>query len=162
MTPKEIVSGQFTLCQSLYEGAVKDLSEQDMRFQPFEGANHINWILVHLAVSEDSLIAAITGKPKRYSESLHKSFGGGSTCSPDDGMTKSEAWRMYAEQGTTTVEFIRTFPESRYDEAAPESLRSFFPTIGAVVGLMGTHPYWHVGQATSNRRALKKPMLFTP
>lgn len=161
MTPKDIVISQHTMCQSLYEKAVADLNEQDMRFQPFEGANHVNWILTHLAVSEDSLISKITGQPQRYSETLHKSYGGGSVCRSDDGMTKAEAWRMFAEQGKKTVEFVRTFPESRYDEAAPESLRSFFPKIGDVIGLLGAHPFWHFGQATINRRALKKPMLFS-
>ncbi len=161
MTPKDIVLNQLTSSQWLYEQALKDLSEQDTRFQPFPGANHVNWILAHLAVSEDSIIAKIAGKPPRYSDTLQKSFGGGSTCRADDGLTKADAWKMYSEQGRLTAELVRTFPESRYDEPAPESLRQMFPTVGAVVGLIGAHPFWHLGQVTFNRRALKKPMLFS-
>lgn len=160
MTPKDIVLNQHASAQWLYEGAVKELSDADCRYQPFDGANHVNWILAHLAVSEDSLISQITGHPKRYSEPLHKSYGGGSVCRADDGMTRAEAWKMYTDSAKMTVEFVKGFPESRYDEPAPENLRQMFPTIGAVIGLLGAHPYWHFGQVTFNRRALKKPMMF--
>ncbi len=160
MTPKDIVLNQYASAQWLYDTALKEMSDADCRFQPFDGANHVNWILAHLAVSEDSLISQISGQPKRYSEPLHKSYGGGSVCRADDGMTRAEAWKMYTDSAKRTVEFVKTFPESRYDEPAPETLRQMFPTVGAVIGLLGAHPYWHFGQVTYNRRALKKPMMF--
>ena len=160
MSPKDVVLSQLVMCHGLYENAVKDLSEQETRHQPFPGACHVNWILVHLAVSEDSMIAQLTGKSNRLSEDLHKRYSGGSQCLAEDGSTRTEAWKLFTEQGKLTVEFIKTFPESRYDEAAPEKLRAFFPTVGSVVGLLGAHPYWHFGQVTFNRRALKKPLMF--
>lgn len=160
MSPKDIVLNQYASVQWLYEKAVTELGEADCRFQPFDGACHVNWILAHLAVSEDGMIAQITGQPKRYSEQLHKAYSGGSVCRADDGMTRAEAWKMYTDSAKLTVEFVKSFPESRYDEPAPESMRQMFPTIGAVVGLLGAHPYWHFGQVTYNRRAMKKPMIF--
>jgi hypothetical protein len=160
MSPKDIVLNQYASAQWLYESALKDLSDADCRFQPFTGANHVNWILAHLAVSEDSLIAKITGGPMRYKEALHKAYGGGSQCNADDGMTRAEAWKMYTESGRHTTEFVKSFAEARYDDPSPESLRQMFPTVGAVVGLLGAHPYWHFGQVTFNRRALKKPLMF--
>lgn len=160
MSPKEVVLNQLVMCHSLYESAVKDLSEADMRHQPFAGASHVNWILAHLAVSEDSMIAQLLGKENRLSPELHKNYSGGSVCRADDGLTKAEAWKLFTEQGKLTAEFIKTFPESRYDEASPEKLRGFVPTIGGVVGLLSTHPYWHFGQVTFNRRAMKKAPLF--
>lgn len=75
-------------------------------------------------------------------------------------MTKAEAWKMYTEQTKLTADFLRNFPESRYGEPAPAQMREMFPTIGHVIGVFGAHPYWHFGQVTLSRRALKKPMLF--
>ena len=160
MSPKEVVLNQLVMCQSLYDSAVKDLSEAEMRHQAFSGASHVNWILAHLAVSEDGMIAQLSGKPNRLSPELHKSYSGGSECRADDGLTKAEAWKLFTEQGKLTVEFIRTFPEAKYDEPSPEKLRGFVPTVGGVVGLLATHPYWHFGQVTFSRRSLKKAMLF--
>ncbi len=160
MTGREMVLAQLGMVQGLYDQAVKDMSEQDVKFQPFPGACHVNWILAHLAVSEDGMIAGITGKPKRYAEALHKAYSGGSQPKPDDGMSKAEAWKMYTESCHSTVEFLKSFSESRYADPAPESMRQFFPTVGHVIGLIGAHPYWHFGQVTFNRRALKKPLLF--
>lgn len=160
MSPKDIVLNQWLMAQNLYEGAIKDMSDEDTRHQPFAGASHVNWILTHLAVSEDSMIAQLLGKSNRLSADLHKNYSGGSQCRTDDGLTKAEAWKMYTEQGKLTVEFLKSFPEARYDDASPEKMRSFSPKAGGVVGLIGAHPYWHFGQVTFNRRALKKPLMF--
>jgi hypothetical protein len=160
MSPRDIVLSQWQAAQNLYQGAVKELSEQDTKHQPFPGASHVNWILAHLAVSEDGMIAQLTGKPNRLSAELHKCYSGGSQCQSDDGLTKVEAWKLFTEQGKLTEEFIKTFPEARYDDASPEKLRAFAPKVGSVVGLIGAHPCWHFGQVTFNRRALQKPLMF--
>ena len=159
MTPKDMVINQWQMAQNLYENAVKDLSDQDTRHQPFPGACHVNWILTHLAVSEDSMIAQLLGQSNRLSADLHKNYSGGSESRSDDGLTKAEAWKMFSEQGKLTLDFLKSFPEARYDDAAPEKLRSFFPKAGGVVGLLGAHPYWHFGQVTFNRRALNKGLI---
>lgn len=160
MTPRDIVINQLSMSHYLYDMASKDMSDADACYVPFKGANHLNWILCHMAVSEDSLISQIGGSAKRLSEKLHTQYAGGSTCTPDDGMTKAEAMTMYVEQGKLTLEFLRSLPEAKYNDAAPEKLRQNFPTVGAVVGLIGAHPFWHFGQLTMNRKALNKPSLF--
>ena len=58
----------------------------------------------------------------------------------EDGLTRAEAWKMFTEQGKLTIEFIKTFSESRMTEAVPEKVRGFFPTVGSVVALLGAHP----------------------
>jgi len=156
MTPKELVLNQLEAAKWLFDSFMKDFTDTDAAFQPAGGGNHLNWILAHLAVSEDSIIAKLSGRPRRLSEALHAAYGSGSTCKSDDGMTFAEARKMYNESHARTVEFVKGFDESRYDEKAPEGMPPLFPTAGAVVGLLGTHPFWHFGQLSVNRKMLGK------
>lgn len=159
MTPKQLVLNQFEASKFLFDSFMKDFSDADAAFQPCKGGNHLNWILVHMAVSEDDIIAKLTGQPKRLSDALHKNYGGGSECRADDGMTRAEAIKLYTESRNRTAEFVKTFDESRYDAKAPEGFPPIFPTVGAVVGLLATHPFWHIGQLTVNRKMLNKPKV---
>lgn len=159
MTPKDLILSQLGASQFLFESFTKDFSEQDAKFQPLPGGNHLNWILVHLAGTEDWVISTLTGQPKQLSEHLHKTYGGSSTCDANDGMTKAEAWKIFTQQRARTVDFIKTFPESRYNDPNPTSIQ-MFKKVGDMIGLLGTHPFWHFGQLSVNRRMLKKPPIF--
>lgn len=159
MTLKTLVLNQLESSKWLYDSFIADFTDDEARFQPSGGGNHLNWILAHLAVSADSMISKLTGNAKHLSEALHKEYSGGSTCRPDDGMTRAEAKRLYDEAHARTVAFVKSFEEARYDDKAPEGMPPLFPTAGSVVGLLATHPFWHFGQVTVIRNLLGKPRL---
>lgn len=159
MTAKDVLLKQLTDAQLVFENFTKDFSEEDARFQPAAGGNHLNWILMHLAVSADGILNAVTGEPKQLSEEVHKKYQGGSTCEPDDGMTRADAWKTFTDQHARTIASVKTLDESRYAEPNPTG-SEMFPTIGALVGLLAVHPFWHFGQLTVNRRMLGKPQVF--
>lgn len=159
MTAKDIILQQLGGSQYLFENFTKDFGEQDAKYQPFPGGNHLNWILVHLACTEDWVISTLTGRPKQLSEQLHKSYGGGSPCDAFDGMTKAEAWKVFTTQRARTVDFVNSYPESDYDQAAPSGF-AMFRKKGDLVSLIGSHPFWHFGQLSVNRRMLGKPAVF--
>ena len=159
MTAKELIINQLQTSKWLFDSFSRDFSDADAQVQPCENGNHLNWMFVHMAVSEDSMIATLTGQPKKLSESLHKSYGGGSTCKADDGMTRAEALKLFNEAHARTEEFVKNFDESRYGDMAPEGFPPLFPTVGGVIGLLGTHPFWHFGQLTVNRTMLNKPRI---
>ena len=160
MTPKQLIINQLESARFLFDNFMKDLTDGDAAFQPCEGGIHLNWILVHLAGSEDHMISQISGQPKRLSEALHKNYEGGSTCKADDGMTFAEARKLYNESCVRTMEFVKGFDEARYDDKAPEGYPPIFPNVGAIMGLIATHPFWHVGQLTVNRKLLGKPRIW--
>lgn len=158
MTVKDLVLNQLESSKWLYDKFVEDFTDEDARFMP-KGGNHLNWILAHLAVSEDSITAKLAGKPMQLSEALHKTYAGGTTCRADDGMTRAEALKLYNESHRRTCAFIKSFDESRLGDKSPEGMPPLFPTVGAVLGLLGTHPFWHFGQLTVIRNLLGKPRL---
>ena len=160
MTVKQLVLNQLQGSKFLFDSFSKDFTDADAQYQPPGEGNHLNWIFAHMAVSEDSIISKMSGSPKKLSEALHKSYGGGSACKADDGMTRPEALKLYGESHARTTEFVKNFDESRLDQKPPESFGEMFPTMGSVLGLLGTHPFWHIGQLTVNRTLLKKPKVF--
>jgi hypothetical protein len=54
---------------------------------------------------------------------------------------------------------LESFPEAELDSPAPESLRSFCPTMGHVFSLIANHPLMHAGQFVVVRRQLGKPIV---
>ena len=48
---------------------------------------------------------------------------------------------------------------SQWEKPTPDKIPDVFPTLGALWGIMGTHPYWHLGQLIAIRHMLKKPYL---
>ena len=49
--------------------------------------------------------------------------------------------------------------EAGLDSPTPEKLRSFFPTVGSVLFMAGSHEMMHAGQIATIRRKLGKPIV---
>ncbi len=160
MTSKDLLVSQMDASRWLFEQFTRDFSNEDAAFQPFEGGNHLNWMLVHLATTADWVISLLGSTPKKLSDDLHKNYGGGSQCRADDGMTRAEAWKIFSETHTRAVDFVKNFDDARLDDTAPPDVPPICQKVGHVLGLLGTHPFWHFGQLSVNRRMLKKPPAF--
>ena len=55
---------------------------------------------------------------------------------------------------------LASTPDADLDAPAPEKMRSYAPTIGAVFNTIGQHELMHGGQFVTVRRKLGKPVLF--
>lgn len=157
MTAKDVVLSQLRAAHWLYENFMKDMSDADMRYQPCPDGIHAVWMLMHLAVSNDRMIAGLSGQPKQMPAEIEVRYAGGSTCRADETLGKADAWKHFDAQMKRAIDFVSTFPESKYVDPAPPKMPPQFPTVGAVIGLLAAHPYWHFGQLTVNRRMLNKP-----
>ena len=159
MTARDMLLNQLQGGSFLYENFIKDLSDDDARFQPFPGGSHAIWLLMHVATTEDWVRSTLTGEPMALPAELHEKFSGRGECVPENTMTLADAWKLFSETRNRTMALVQEFPESRYEEPAPEGVPKFFPTMGAMLGLLGTHQFWHFGQLTFNRRMRNKKLL---
>ena len=162
-SPKDVILGQLQSGQTLIELLTQDLSDPDYFVVPTDGGNHIAWILGHIAWSEDSTVAAITGGSSRIPPSAQEPFKSGSTCVPDASMypSRKEIDELFRSTRAHGVEAIRVFDESRWDDPSPDDVpRDFFPTIGSLWAGQATHQFWHIGQMTVCRTAMGKKHLF--
>ena len=159
-SPKDVVGQQLTFGQTLFEMFTSDLSDAEYFIPAAEGTNHIAWVLGHVAQTEDWMVGLLTGAERTVSEDLQELFGGSSECSPDANKypPRKALDEMFRSNRARAIKAAQTADDSRWDDAPPEDglPKDFFPTLGSFWGMMGMHQFWHLGQLTTCRSAMKK------
>lgn len=158
-TPKDVVVAQLQTGRFLIEKFTEDLSDAEYFIQPVEGANHTGWILGHIATSEDWAVSVIAGTGQRIPQAMHELFGSKSSCITDASKypSRKQIDELFRDARARTGEALDTFDESKWNDPSPEAVpRDFFPTLGSLWGMQGAHQFWHIGQLTVCRVALKK------
>jgi hypothetical protein len=160
---KGVVLGQLEEGHTLIELLTKDLSEREYFRLPVKGANHIAWILGHIACTEDWAVAALTGSSQRVKRITHDLFGSGSTCVAHRSRypKRSEIDDLFRTARARTAEVLTAFDLVNWDDPSPDAMpNALFPTKGSVWARQATHQYWHIGQMAVCRVAMHKPRVF--
>ncbi len=159
-SPKDVVVQQLMFGQTLFEMFTSDLSNEEYFIPAAEGTNHVAWVLGHIAQTEDWMIGLLTGAERTVSEDLQELFGGSSECSPDASKypQRKELDDIVRSNRARAIRAAQTVDDSCWDDVAPEGglPQNFFPTVGSIWGLVGTHQFWHLGQLTTCRSVMKK------
>ena len=162
--PKDVILGQFQFGQMLLEKFTGDLSDAEYFQIPLPGANHVGWLMGHIACTEDWAAGLIAGNKPQIPEATHERFNGNSTCVADATLypSRTEIDEMFRNSRAKAIETLKAFDDSRWDEPAPEGApKDLFPTLGAIWNLQGTHQFWHIGHITVCRVALGKKRVLT-
>lgn len=160
---KKLLTQQLQSSQALYGMFLADFSDEEFFTPPCEKGNHAAWIMGHIAVSEDGISAALSGRDPKFPEDVRKKFEGGSKCVADASAypSRGEIMDMFETARAQLIKELEAYDESKWDDESPERFPTdFFPTKGSVWGLNGTHAFWHIGQLTVCRQALGKPSAF--
>lgn len=161
---RDVIRQQLSNGQMLIEKFTADLSDKDYFVPAVPGANHAAWIVGHIAVSEDFIVGQITGSGMRLPKAMHDVFNGKSVCHPDASKypPRKDIDEMHRTTRAHSIEALSMFNDAKWADAAPAGMNSpMFPTLGAMWGMVGAHPFWHIGQLTTSRVALKKPRVMT-
>jgi hypothetical protein len=144
-------------------GYLEDLTEKEMLHRPAAGANHINWQIGHLVVSENEIMeAAIPGSMPALPAGLAEKYTK-ETASVDDPSklcSKAELLEAYKAQRAATLAALDKLGDQDLDQEAPESIRSYAPNVAAAVSMQGSHWLMHAGQWAVVRRQLGRAPLF--
>lgn len=162
MNAKDVLKMQMDLGLTVLKTYMSDLSDADLLLRPGKGCNHLAWQVGHLISAERGLLEGIcpgaapelpTGFAERHSKE---------TINVDDPAkfsSKQEYLDLFEKQRAATKAALDKLPESEFDRPSPERLQKMFPTVGAVFGLIASHPMMHAGQFVTIRRQLGKPVL---
>jgi hypothetical protein len=156
---KDVILGQLQLGQTVLGNLTADLADEEYFKPVLDGLNHVGWILGHIAYAEAWAVSLITGTANRLPDTMRELFDGGSTCRAGSAgyPTRAEIDDLFQSTRAATVEALTAFEEGRWDDPSPEQApREFFPTLGSLWGMLGTHQFWHIGQATQCRTAMGK------
>jgi DinB superfamily len=161
MNAKDAILHTYTMGDNILSSYLGDLGDAELLVRPVPGMNHIAWQLGHIIAGERWMVEGI--KPGS-SPALPEGFdeGHGQTASnvddPSKYYSKDRYQKLLKAQREATKQVLEGLSDADLDAPGPESFRSYAPTVGAVMMMVGTHLLMHVGQFVSVRRKLGKPV----
>ncbi len=146
----------------MFKSTVADFSESDLFTRPVPSANHANWQIGHLIASQYRMMSAAGAKcpalPAGFEEKYKKD-----TAAIDDPAAfvfKDQLLALFDQIQEATIAFAKSATPDQLAAPAPESFRSFAPTVVDLIGVQSMHIAMHLGQFQVLRRKLGKPILF--
>ena len=142
---------------------LNDLTDAELLVRPVEGINHIAWQLGHLITAEHQLMEmAYPGRmpplPAGFADKYAKETS--SIDDPKSFHSKAEYLKLYSQQRAGTKAILEKVSDGDLDKPAPEAIKEFCATIGALFALQASHWLMHAGQWAVTRRKLGRPPLF--
>jgi hypothetical protein len=162
MNAKDVIRQSLDMSEMIAQTYVNDLEDADLRLRPAEGMNPIAWQLGHLITSERAMIEGIKpGSSPKLPDGFEAAHATEAAKSNDFAglKTKAEYLNLWQAQRAATKAVLDGLSDADLDSPAPERFQRMWPTVGAVLGLVGNHTLMHVGQFVPVRRKLKKPVL---
>ncbi len=163
MNAKDVLKNNMGMSNMVFTGLLGDLSDADLLVRTSPGANNMAWQLGHLISSERRMIdATCHGTCPALPDGFAEQHSSDKAKSDDDAgyLTKQHYLDLYQKQRAATIAALDKVPEADLDKEAPEFIRQICPNVGQLFALQAMHQMWHVGQLTSLRRHLGKPVMF--
>lgn len=161
MTVKEVLIHTIEQAAWITRMYLNDLSDADLLIRPVPSMNHVAWQLGHLVASEHFKVTTLGHKmpelPRGFAEAHSKANA--SCDDPCRFASTAEYLSLMKKMHAGTIAAIKATPDEGFDKTAPEAMRQYSPTIGAVFNLIGTHEFMHHGQIVALRRKLGKPVV---
>ncbi len=162
MKAQDVIKSTHAMSTMVLKSYVNDLTDAELMQRPGAGCNHVAWQLGHLIASEVSLLESIApgtafALPEGFADQHSKDQAGCDDASKF--LSKDEYLQLLDSVQAATIAAVDATPDDELDQPAPESFRSWCPTVGAMYVLISTHCMMHVGQFVPLRRALGKPIV---
>jgi hypothetical protein len=139
-----------------------DLTDDDAMKRPHPDCNHINWQIGHLIGSDHMMCSgclpdSLPPLPDGFSEKYSKEAAGSDN--PDDFIPKSQLMEIHAANRKAIMEALSAMDPAKLEQAGPESMRAYAPTVGATFNMIGAHWLMHAGQWVVVRRELGRDIV---
>jgi DinB superfamily len=160
VTTNEIFVDALKSSFEMFKMTLADMSDADLMTRPVPNANHGNWQLGHLIVSEVWFVGSCGGKVPELPAGFKEKYSEKGTNASDDPAKfakKAEMLAIFEKVRQATIEWVRTLPASEWAAKGPMDL---VPTKASVINLASVHMAMHLGQIQVLRRKLGKPILF--
>lgn len=162
MKPQDIIRESLGMAHHIVTAYISDFNDTELMERSVPGANHTAWQLGHLIVSEYEMMEEIKPGfspklPAGFTEAYTKETS--KIDDPAKFQTKTQYLDLYKRQRDATLQILEEIAAEDLDQPAPESMRSYAPTVGSVMLMQANHELMHCGQFVAVRRKLKKPVL---
>ncbi len=139
-----------------------DFSDADLLVRSVPEANHIAWQLGHAIGGTRGILGMLGHDGPPLPEGFEAAHGRETSSSDDPAAfrSKEEYLALMDRMKAASMAAVDATPNETLDDPGPEAFRSFCPTVGSVLLLLGTHWLMHAGQFVPIRRKLGKPVMF--
>lgn len=129
---------------------------------PVQGGNHAGWVVGHLAVTDDFVLSALTGRPSMLPVGWGELFAGGSVCHADASRypPREELERVLDQARAALEAWYSSLSEDQLSTAVEGNLAMFIPTWGSIGGACCFHDGFHSAQISVARRAAGLAPMF--
>jgi uncharacterized damage-inducible protein DinB len=163
MNARQAIEINLNLSEYIALGYLKDLTPPDLLHRPAANANHILWQLGHLIRSEHQIMeqvfpGSMPSLPEGFSDRYSSATADSDQPAAFDSLDVLLA--LFREQRQGTLSKLHEVTDDQLDQATPESIRSYAPTVAAAFSMQGTHWVMHAGQWAVIRRQLGLPPLY--
>jgi DinB superfamily len=162
MGPKDIIAKTLDTSDFILKKYMEDMSDADLKVQPFEGFNPIALQLGHLIASERSMVemvkpGASPPLPAGFAEKhdLKKQSSDNARFS-----TKAEYLKLWDAQRAATKSTLAGVADADLEDTKGGTLPQFAPDVASLLNMAAVHALGHTGQFIAVRRMLKKPIAF--
>jgi len=140
-----------------------DLTDEEMMHRPAPHANHIKWQFGHLIASENKMInlvapGSLPDLPAGFADKYCKETSKLDDASAFD--SKTDLLALHEKQRAATLAALKEIDDAEFDNAAPEEMQAYAPTVGHVFLMQDTHWMMHAGQWAVIRRQLGREPIF--
>ncbi|MBK9120716.1 MAG: DinB family protein [Phycisphaerales bacterium] len=162
MTPREVLVQVVEFCHHVTQDYLDDLNDADLLVRSVPGSNHIAWQLGHLIISTRQMLQALGHAAPELPPRFEVAHTTATAAADDPGgfFSKAEYLRLKEVCQAATRAAIEATPEDQLAAPGPESMRTYAPTVAAVLSLLGTHWLMHAGQFVPIRRKLGRAPLY--
>lgn len=135
---------------------LEGIPDEKLTARAGDKGNHALWVMGHVALTDDQMLAAIAGKAPTLPESFGKLFGPGSqpSDSASDYPTRAELVEALRTTREALCDWVATIDDEAGREALPEAFRPFAPDVGSLPFGISAHELFHAGQVASVRSYL--------
>jgi hypothetical protein len=161
MTAKDVIKQTMELLRPVATGYLSDMTDTDLFVRPVPQANHIAWQLGHVISGEHQMVTSLGHQMPNLPQGFAEAYTSETATSDDRAKfaTKNEYLALMDKMRAATVAALQATPEADFEKPAPESMRSYAPTVGAAWIIIAMHELMHAGQWAVVRRKLGKPVL---
>ena len=133
-----------------------DVPANKASYQPVPGANHALWVIGHITVTDNQVLADLAKQPPVCPAAWGELFGPGSKPQPDAARYPSldELRRTLGQCRERLVAWFKSLPPDKLLAPLPGDWSRFAPNHAALMASLAWHEGLHAGQITVVRKSL--------
>jgi uncharacterized damage-inducible protein DinB len=135
---------------------LEDVPAEKWLLQPLPGANHVMWLLGHLAVTDQLFLDSLGAAGPRCPEEWQALFARGTLPLPEANAYPTPELLLdhLASRREELLAWFAALPDAELAAPLPEGLRGYAANLSDLMASIAWHEGWHCGQLTVVRKAL--------